>query len=120
VSTTAGATRSRQSATPPFARATSPGKLLAFSRRQILQTQEIDLREVVQEMDTLLKRLLGEDVRLLTLRGAEPVIVRADKTQLEQVVMNLAVNRARRDARRRDAHGDGSDRRGYGDPCGGR
>ena len=67
-------------------------QLLAFSRRQILQTQEIDLRDVVGEMDTLLKRLLGEDVRLLTLRGAEPVIVRADKTQLEQVVMNLAVN----------------------------
>jgi signal transduction histidine kinase len=67
-------------------------QLLAFSRRQILQTQEIDLRDVVQEMDTLLKRLIGADVRLLTLLGAEPVIVRADKTQLEQVVMNLAVN----------------------------
>jgi PAS domain S-box-containing protein len=67
-------------------------QLLAFSRRQILQTQEIDLRDVVQEMDTLLKRLIGADVRLQTLLGSEPVIVRADKTQLEQVVMNLAVN----------------------------
>jgi PAS domain S-box-containing protein len=67
-------------------------QLLAFSRRQILQTQEIDLREVVTKMDTLLKRLIGEDVRLRTLMGEEPVLVRADKTQLEQVVMNLAVN----------------------------
>jgi PAS domain S-box-containing protein len=67
-------------------------QLLAFSRRQILQTHEIDLRDVVREMDTLLRRLIGADVRLLTRLGIEPVIVRADQTQLEQVVMNLAVN----------------------------
>ena len=67
-------------------------QLLAFSRRQVLQTQDIDLRVVVKKMDTLLKRLIGEDVRLQTLFGATPVIVRADQTQLEQVVMNLAVN----------------------------
>jgi signal transduction histidine kinase len=54
--------------------------------------QQIDLRDVVNEMDTLLKRLIGEDVRLQTLIGSEPVIVRADQTQLEQVVMNLVVN----------------------------
>jgi PAS domain S-box-containing protein len=67
-------------------------QLLAFSRRQVMQTQDIDLRDVVKKMDTLLKRLIGEDVRLQTIIGAEPVIVRADQTQLEQVVMNLAVN----------------------------
>jgi signal transduction histidine kinase len=67
-------------------------QLLAFSRRQILQTQDIDLRDVVTKMDTLLQRLIGEDVRLQTILGSEPVIVRADQTQLEQVVMNLAVN----------------------------
>jgi two-component system, cell cycle sensor histidine kinase and response regulator CckA len=67
-------------------------QLLAFSRRQVLQTQEIDLRDVVERMDTLLKHLIGEDVRLQTLFGADPVIVRADQTQLEQVVMNLTVN----------------------------
>jgi PAS domain S-box-containing protein len=67
-------------------------QLLAFSRRQVMQTQDIDLREVVTKMDTLLKRLIGEDVQLQTLIGGEPVIVRADRTQLEQVVMNLAVN----------------------------
>ena len=67
-------------------------QLLAFSRRQILQTQDIDLRDVVTNMDTLLKRLIGENIRLRTFMGAKPVTVRADQTQLEQVVMNLAVN----------------------------
>jgi PAS domain S-box-containing protein len=67
-------------------------QLLAFSRRQILQMQDIDLRDVVERMDTLLRRLIGEDVHLQTRVGSEPVIVRADQTQLEQVVMNLAVN----------------------------
>jgi PAS domain S-box-containing protein len=67
-------------------------QLLAYSRRQVLQMQQIDLRDVVNEMDTLLKRLIGEDVRLQTLIGSEPVTVRADQTQLEQVVMNLVVN----------------------------
>jgi PAS domain S-box-containing protein len=67
-------------------------QLLAFSRRQIMQAQDIDLRDVVERMDSLLRRLIGEDVRLQTLFGSEPVLVRADRTQLEQVVMNLAVN----------------------------
>ena len=43
-------------------------------------------------MDSLLRRLIGEDIRLDTIFGAEPVVVRADATQLEQVVMNLVVN----------------------------
>ena len=67
-------------------------QLLAFSRRQVLQTTDLDLRQIVERMDTLLRRLIGEDLRLEKLFGAEPVVVRADRTQLEQVVMNLAVN----------------------------
>jgi PAS domain S-box-containing protein len=67
-------------------------QLLAFGRRQVLQPNEIDLRDVVTNMDTLLRRLIGEDVRLEALVGPDPVVVRADHTQLEQVVMNLAVN----------------------------
>ena len=67
-------------------------QLLAFSRRQIMQTQEIDLRDVVERMDSLLRRLIGDDVRLVTKTDERPVVVRADRTQLEQVVMNLAVN----------------------------
>ncbi len=67
-------------------------QLLAFSRRQMLQVDDLDLRDVVMKMDTLLGQLIGEDVRLETLIGPEPVVVRADQAQLEQVVMNLAVN----------------------------
>jgi PAS domain S-box-containing protein len=67
-------------------------QLLAFSRRQVLQTTDVDLRDVVDELDPLLRRVIGEDVLFETLFGPEPVLVRADRTQLEQVVMNLVVN----------------------------
>ncbi len=67
-------------------------QLLAFGRRQLFQVDEVDLREVLERMDTLLRRLIGEDIRLETKFSADEIIVRADKTQLEQVVMNLAVN----------------------------
>jgi PAS domain S-box-containing protein len=67
-------------------------QLLAFSRRQILKSEDVDLCGVVERMDTLLHRLIGEDILLETIFGSEEVIVGADRTQLEQVVMNLAVN----------------------------
>jgi PAS domain S-box-containing protein len=67
-------------------------QLLAFGRRQMLQIADLDLRDVVERMDSLLRRLIGEDVVLVTHSGDEPVVVRADRTQLEQVVVNLAVN----------------------------
>jgi PAS domain S-box-containing protein len=67
-------------------------QLLAFSRRQIMLTEEIDLRDVVRSMGGLLEQVIGEDIRLDQVLSTEPVIVRADRTQLEQVVMNLAVN----------------------------
>ena len=67
-------------------------QLLAFGRRQLLVTEEVDVRGVVERMDTLLHRLIGEHIRLETVFEDEAVIVHADRTQLEQVVMNLAVN----------------------------
>ena len=67
-------------------------QLLAFGRRQLLHAEEVDVRGVVERMDTLLHRLIGEDIQLETVFGSEDVIVHADRTQLEQVVMNLAVN----------------------------
>jgi PAS domain S-box-containing protein len=67
-------------------------QLLAFGRRQLLRTEEVDIRGVVERMETLLHRLIGEHIRLETVFGAEAVTVVADRTQLEQVVMNLAVN----------------------------
>jgi PAS domain S-box-containing protein len=67
-------------------------QLLAFSRRQVLQAAELDLRDVVAGMDDLLRRLLGEDIRFETIFGSEDLVVRADRGQLEQVVLNLVVN----------------------------
>ena len=67
-------------------------QLLAFSRRQVLQAVELDLRDVVAGMDELLRRLIGEDIVFTTIFGSEDVLVRADRGQLEQVVLNLVVN----------------------------
>ncbi len=68
------------------------GQLLAFSRKQTLQPQMIDLRDALADLTHLLNRLVGERVRL-TLRH-DPALpsIRADKRQLEQVIMNLVVN----------------------------
>ena len=67
-------------------------QLLAFSRRQVLQPQTLDLREVTQQVAPMLRRLMGEDVELVTQWGDGAAVVRADPGQIEQVLMNLAVN----------------------------
>ncbi len=68
------------------------GQLLAFSRRQVLQPRVLDLNVVVSDMDMMLRRLIGEDIELLTMLDPELGAIRADPTQLEQVIVNLAVN----------------------------
>ncbi|PYQ43788.1 MAG: hybrid sensor histidine kinase/response regulator [Acidobacteria bacterium] len=67
-------------------------QLLAFSRKQVLETKILDLNEVVRGLEGMLHRLIGEDVRLVT--KAAPAIgrVRADRGQVEQVILNLVVN----------------------------
>ncbi len=67
-------------------------QLLAFSRRQILQPRVVDLNTSVADMDKLLRRLIGENIELVTLFDELPCTVKADPGQLEQVVLNLAVN----------------------------
>ena len=67
-------------------------KLLAFSRKQTVQRETLDLGELISEFEVLLRRLLREDVRLETDYGRNLPMVRADKSQLETAVMNLAVN----------------------------
>lgn len=67
-------------------------QLLAFSRKQILQPRVIDLNQVVAEVDKLLRRLIGEDITFTTDLAPELGMVKADPGQLEQVLMNLAVN----------------------------
>ncbi len=67
-------------------------QLLAFSRRQILAPKVLDLNTVVANMQKMLQRLIGEDVELVTRPAADLGRVKADPNQIEQVLMNLAVN----------------------------
>ena len=67
-------------------------QLLAFSRKQMVQPRVVDLNEVVRGMETMLSRLIGEDVVLATRLDAAAGCVRADPAQLEQMIVNLAVN----------------------------
>jgi len=67
-------------------------QLLAFSRQQVLDPKVLDLKGVVTDMEKLLRRLIGEDIELTTVLGTELGKVRADQGQLEQIIMNLAVN----------------------------
>ncbi|HEX8626257.1 MAG TPA: response regulator [Allosphingosinicella sp.] len=67
-------------------------QLLAFSRQQTLRPQVLQLPDVIAEVSTLLKRLLGERVKLQVKHGRGLGAVRADPGQLEQVIVNLAVN----------------------------
>jgi len=67
-------------------------QLLAFSRQQVIAPTALNPNEVVANMDKLLRRLLGEDVELRTRLTSDLVTVKADPSQLEQVVVNLAVN----------------------------
>src|SRR5579863_3471457 len=67
-------------------------QLLAFSRKQMLAPKVLDLNAVVTENLKLLTRLIGEDIDLVMIPGTDLGAVRADPSQIEQVIMNLAVN----------------------------
>ncbi|HQW66199.1 MAG TPA: response regulator, partial [Gemmatimonadales bacterium] len=67
-------------------------KLLAFSRRQMLQPRTVDLSEVVREISPLLVRLIGESIHQRIALAEQPVLATVDPGQLEQVLMNLVIN----------------------------
>ena len=67
-------------------------QLLAFSRKQVLAPEVLDLNVIVAGMDKMLRRLIGEDIALVSVPAADLSRVRADPGQIEQVIMNLAVN----------------------------
>ena len=67
-------------------------QLLAFSRMQVLQPRPMNLNSVVEEMSKLLPRLIGEDIELVVRPSADLGTIRGDASQMEQVLMNLAVN----------------------------
>jgi CheY-like chemotaxis protein len=67
-------------------------QLLAFSRKQVMQPRVVDVNTILRNLLTMLRRIINEDIELLTDLADVPVCVRADVGQLEQVVLNLAVN----------------------------
>ena len=67
-------------------------QLLAFSRRQIFEPKVLDLNAVVSDIDSMLRPLIGEDVELVTLLDPSLGKLRADPAQVDQIIMNLAVN----------------------------
>ncbi len=67
-------------------------QLLAFSRRQVLQPKVLDLNALLADLYNLLRRVIGEDIDLQTIPGPALRFVKADPGQIEQVILNLAVN----------------------------
>jgi PAS domain S-box-containing protein len=67
-------------------------QLLTFSRREIIQPQALDLNQVIHDVSQMLQRIIGEDIRLRIELAEDLWVVTADSSQLEQVIMNLAVN----------------------------
>ncbi len=68
------------------------GQLLAFSRKQVVEPRVLDLGKVVHDTVRMLERLVGERIRVVPLVAPDLGLVRADRAQLEQVLLNLAVN----------------------------
>ena len=67
-------------------------QLLAFSRHQVIEPQVIDLNDLIINLDKMLRRLIGEDIELVTLPAADLQPVKADPGQIEQILVNLVVN----------------------------
>src|SRR5262245_55637610 len=67
-------------------------QLLAFSRKQVLQPKVLDLNESVTDVEKMLSRVIGEDIELIAKLHPSLMMVKADPSQLEQVLINLAVN----------------------------
>ncbi len=67
-------------------------QLLAFSRKQMLAPKVLNVYSVVSDMERILRRLIGEDIELRTSTEPDLWLVKADRSQIEQVIMNLAVN----------------------------
>jgi PAS domain S-box-containing protein len=67
-------------------------QLLAFSRKQVLQPQILDINATITGMKAMLHRLIGENIKLTTVTSKEPALIKADPGYLEQVLLNLCVN----------------------------
>ncbi len=83
--------------------ATLTGQLLAFSRKQVVESVVVDLNQLISGAMRILERLIGEDVQVVFQARCNLRAVRVEPSGMEQVLINLAVQRARRDASRRAA-----------------
>ena len=72
--------------------ATLTRQLLAFSRRQVMEMKVLDLNTLLRDLEMMLRRVIGEDIELVTLLVKDLGRVKADPGQIEQVIINLAVN----------------------------
>jgi two-component system, cell cycle sensor histidine kinase and response regulator CckA len=68
------------------------GQLLAFARKQVIKPRIVNLNDLLLDMDKLLRRLIDEHIELITLLSVDLGLIKADPGQLEQVIVNLAVN----------------------------
>jgi len=67
-------------------------QLLAFSRRQVLKMEDLDVNDVISDLMTMIRRVIGEHISVKVHRGAEAALVRGDRGQLGQILTNLCVN----------------------------
>ncbi len=67
-------------------------QLLAFSRQQVLELRVLDLNEILRDTEKMLRRLIGEDIQLITKLEPKLGTIRADSGQIEQIIVNLVVN----------------------------
>jgi two-component system cell cycle sensor histidine kinase/response regulator CckA len=67
-------------------------QLLAFSRQQVVSPRHLDLRVLVRDFEKMLKRVIGDHIQLVILESGEPCAVHVDPVQMEQVILNLAIN----------------------------
>ncbi len=67
-------------------------QLLAFSRKQMLAPKVISMQSILSDMEKILRRLIGEDIQLETSSAPDVGLIKADRSQIEQVILNLAVN----------------------------
>src|SRR5207248_7944993 len=67
-------------------------QLLAFSRRQVMQPKVFDLNSLLLNLEKMLRRLIGENIEIVTETGRDIGFIKADPIQIEQLIMNLVVN----------------------------
>jgi two-component system cell cycle sensor histidine kinase/response regulator CckA len=67
-------------------------QLLAFSRKQVLEPRILNLNTIIQDVEKMLRRLLGEDIEMQLVLAPDTCSVKADRSQIEQVILNLVVN----------------------------